>query len=271
VWKEISEALENDISTTNNLKDKMAVIAKYAKAITDADRCSIFLIDKEKDRLHSVYADGIKGSIVLRSNAGIAGYAFHKKISIIENDPHSSLVFLKAVDLKSGYQTQTILAVPIIDKNNNNRLGVIQLLNKKDGFTKTDQSNIEYLTAKIVKILNTENKTFSVEVVDGKGKLSKEEEFQKKLDQYLVDKKLFFMDDGNVYYKILNMIREYYIAADKCYLLEYLPQKIPLYYFTTSDEFLSIDMYIKIDKNLNGLLISTNENNEFELYPLEED
>lgn len=263
-------SLQDDISKVNNKKEQIAIIAKYAKKMTNADRCSLFIFNKEKDQLRSVYADGINGAIALRSNAGIVGYAFHKRESILENNTASSPIFLKAVDLKSGYHTKTILAVPIIDSENK-RLGVIQLLNKKEGFSETDKKNIEKFTQIIAKILNSQNEKIQLKVQTKSEEEVNLELLQKRFDDYLADKKLFFMDDGNVYYKILNMIRDYYIAADKCYLLEADPQKIDIYYTTSSDEFLSVPMLVKIDNMADALLISERMNYNFVRYPIEKD
>ena len=80
------------------------------------------------------------------------------------------------------------------------------------------------------------------------------------------------MDDGNVYYKILNMIKEYYICADKCYMLEDIPKKIDIYHYSTSGDFLSVEMLVKIDVKMDGLPIANRVNsNKFVSYPLEKD
>ena len=67
-------------------------------------------------QLQSIYSDGIP-MITLNSNAGLVGYAFHKRETVVENNVSSSKYFFKEFDKKSGYKTQVILAVPIINAN----------------------------------------------------------------------------------------------------------------------------------------------------------
>ncbi len=269
--QDIVASLKKEISKATTAKESIVIIADYAKKITGADRCSLFLFSKEKDQLRSIYTDGIKGAIVLRSNAGIVGYAFHKRESVLENDTASSSIFLSAVDQKSGYKTKTILAVPIISSNNT-RLGVIQLLNKKEGFDKIDKENIELFAKEAIIILNPQQqKTQTAEAVKNKEETT-QETYQNRFDHYLRDKKLFIMEDGSVYYKIRNMIRDYFIGADKCYLLESIPKTIEVYYFSQTNDFLSLTMLIKIDEQADALLVSDKVNNQnFVRYPLEED
>ncbi|MEA3491866.1 MAG: GAF domain-containing protein [Campylobacterota bacterium] len=267
----IVASLKNDISKVDSLKESIAIVAKYAKKITSADRCSFFLYRKEKDQLRSVYADGIKGTIALRSNAGIVGYAFHKRESVLENDTSLSSIFLKAVDQKSGYKTKSILAVPIINSKNT-RLGVVQLLNKDGGFSQTDKKNIEILAKIAVTILNPQDhKTQGVDPVEKREEKTLEV-LHERFDNYLRDKKLFIMEDGSVYYKILNMQRDHFIGADQCYMLEDTPKETEIYHYTSSDEFLSLYMFVKIDEKGDALLISNRIGEQnFARYPLEKD
>ncbi len=270
--KSITVSLKNDIAKSGSPKESIGIVAQYAKKVTTAERCSLFLYNKEKDQLRSVYTDGIKGAIVLKSNAGIVGYAFHKRESVLENDTTLSTLFLKGVDLKSGYTTKRVLAVPLIGANDK-RLGVIQLLNKEDGFTDEDRENIELFAEIVVTILEPQAQVdHTVESAKSKEK-NDLEALQKKFDLYLSNKKLYFMDDGNVYYKILNMARDYFIAADKCYLLENMPKQTEIYHYATiNNDFLFLDMSLKIDEKADALLIEDRINHKhFTSYPLEKD
>jgi len=264
--------LKSAISKTGNLNEKIAIVAKYAKKVTRADRCSLFLYHKEKDKLRSIYADGINGTITLRSNAGIIGYAFHKKESVLENNTALSSLFLKAVDQQSGYQTKTVLAVPIIGSGDK-RLGAIQLLNKEEGFSETDKKNIEELVKISVSILDPQNDNIQISVSIKDKEETVLGRLRNHFDRYLEDKKLFFMDDGSVYYKILNATRDYYIGADKCYVLEDKEKKVDIYYYdSVSNEFVFTVMPIKIDEKADALLVPDKIDKEkFIRHPLEKD
>jgi len=272
--KNFIELLKTDITKAESFRERVAIISKYAKIATKADRISLFIYNKEKEQLRSLYAEGIKGSIAIRSNAGVVGYAFHKKESVIENDTASSKFFLKIVDnvdKKTGYHTRSILAVPISDPEKR-RLGMLQLLNKEGGFTEQDKKVVEAIAAIAAEVLSKE-----LIKTQKKNKKEKKEEvafkkLQEAFEHYLADKKLYFMDDGNIYYKILDMRRDYYIGADKCYLLTETPQKIELYYCSIEKEFLPVNMFVKLDARGEGLWCSkTGKAEEFTHCQLELD
>lgn len=253
--------LEHEITLLKTLEDRINLIATYIQKYTKAERCSIFIYKENTNQLQSIYSGKIP-MLTLNSNTGLVGYAFHKRETVLENDVSSSKYFFKEIDRQSGYKTLSVLAVPIIN-NNNKRLGVIQLLNKPDGFNDWDQKFIESLSQYVIPlidstlpVINNNNQSDSV----SNGTLLE------KLDAYLKDKKLFLMEDENAYYKILEMNRDYFIGADKCYLLDESPQKIPIFYHTSDDEFLSVMMHVKIDRNANGIFIREFDHNEILSY-----
>lgn len=252
--KAITIALEHEINRSNTLNENINLIAQYAKKYTGAERCSIFIYKEDKDQLKSIYSDGIKG-LTLHSNVGLVGYAFHKRESILENDTRSSRYFFKAVDEKSGYKTRVVLAVPIVNAQYK-RVGVMQLFNKQEGFHELDKLLIESLTVFLLHLMDPP--LSEIHGDDPSKHISSKNvsvTLQEKFDTYLRDKKLFLMEDGNAYYKILEMKRDYFIGADKCYQLDASPKEINIFYFTSSEEFLSVKMRVKIDRDTNGVLV----------------
>lgn len=117
------------INTTKTLDDTLQAIADFAKKILNADRCSIFLYDKKNDELYSKVAHNI-APIRMSSKKGIAGYAALSKDTQIIVDAYNDYRFNPDVDKTTGYLTQTILAVPLLDSQDNT-IGVFQALNKK--------------------------------------------------------------------------------------------------------------------------------------------
>jgi len=264
-------SLKTKLKKTDDNKEKINIIIQYAKDITDAKRCSLFIYNQEKNKLQSIYNDGFKGHISLNSNIGLIGYSFHKRISIMENDTKKNPHFFKKIDEKLNYQTKNILAVPLIDSDHS-RLGVIELLNKEEDFNQQDQVSLEALSPLFINLIDTyDHLTSQKKKIETKEALSLKD-IQNKFDNYLTNKKLFLKEDGNAYYKILDMKREYFISANECYLLTDMPKKIEIYYYSVTGEFLSIPMYIKIHKETKGLQVSENINTQhFTCYPIEED
>ena len=130
------------LMTLKNTEHALGLISDEAKSLVDADRCSIFIVDKEDKMLWSKLSDGI-GRIVLSLNSGIVGDTYNKRETQIVNNPYEDDRFLKNIDKKSGYKTKNMITVPIFDSKRN-VMGIIQLLNKSR--FDFDQEDLEMLT-----------------------------------------------------------------------------------------------------------------------------
>ena len=116
-------------------------IAQKACEVMEADRCSLFLYDPNTNELWSKVALGMGGQVIrIPSDTGIAGYCFQTGETVNLVDVYTDPRFNKAVDAHTGYRTRRLLCMPIYNRAGL-RLGVIQLLNKKDGvFIKEDET-----------------------------------------------------------------------------------------------------------------------------------
>ena len=115
----------------DNIDDTLPAIAEEAKAIINAERCSIFIIDHSTNMLWTKLSDGI-GRIAIDMNSGIVGVTATTEQPVIVNNPYEDERFLSKIDEKSGFITRNILTVPIFNSKQN-VVGVIQLLNKYNG------------------------------------------------------------------------------------------------------------------------------------------
>lgn len=88
----------------------------HASELVQADRCSVFLVDENKDQLWSVSSDSGKEIRIPRSG-GIAGEcacAEEGRGTVINiPDAYADKRFNQAIDQKTGYHTQSMLCVPI--------------------------------------------------------------------------------------------------------------------------------------------------------------
>jgi GAF domain-containing protein len=126
----------------DDIQRVLELIADEAKSLVDADRCSIFIVDKEDKILWTKLSDGI-GRIVIGLDSGIVGVTYETKEPQIVNNPYEDERFLPSIDKKSGYTTKNMITVPIFDSKRN-VMGVMQLLNKKR--FDFDNSDLELLT-----------------------------------------------------------------------------------------------------------------------------
>jgi len=136
--------IARNLSVEMNLDLLLSKIMKEVRFILDADRCSIFLLDENSNELWSRVAYGLQEEIRFPANKGIAGHVCRTGEVINIPDAYKDDRFNPEIDKKTGYQTKSILTVPMQNRFNQ-IIGVFQVLNKKNGkFTK---ENEEILTA----------------------------------------------------------------------------------------------------------------------------
>jgi signal transduction protein with GAF and PtsI domain len=131
------------LMASDEMENALELIAQEAKNLCNADRCSIFIVDKEDKMLWTRLSDGI-GRIVISLNSGIVGETYQTKMPQVVNDPYSDPKFLPNIDKKSGYVTKNIITVPIFDSKRE-IIGVIQLLNKsRSDFNDADLETLTF-------------------------------------------------------------------------------------------------------------------------------
>ena len=122
----------------DTIESTLPAIAEEAKAIITAERCSIFMIDRDINMLWTKLSDGI-GRIAIGLDSGIVGLCATSEKPQISNSPYEDSRFMAKIDEKSGFVTRNILTTPIFNSKQN-VVGVIQLLNKYNGdFDESDE------------------------------------------------------------------------------------------------------------------------------------
>lgn len=146
----------NKIYAAYNLDEILVDLKDDITELFEAERITVYVVDGQRRELVSRFKSGLEIAeirIPISPNS-IAGYsAFKQKLVNIKNvydDQElaaidSELHFDKSWDKKTGFTTKQVLAFPIIFKKY--LLGVIQLINRKDGgsFTPIDEESVEKL------------------------------------------------------------------------------------------------------------------------------
>lgn len=135
----------NKIHATSNVDEIMLDVSKDICVLFNADRLTIYVLGEDNASLISKVKTGLNSFKDLKlpiAEQSVAGYAaMHKKMLNI-NDVYdeqelssysSHLRFLQEVDKRTGYRTRQMLVAPILDVNNNDLVGVIQVINNKSG------------------------------------------------------------------------------------------------------------------------------------------
>lgn len=133
------------LSAITDLDTLLESIMEESKQVANAEACSLMLYDPEADELFFHVALGesgdqqaLKREVRLRRGQGIAGAAAQTRESINVEDVRTDPRFFRDADVRSRFETRSLLAVPLIDRNE--LVGVIEVLNKTGGgsFTETD-------------------------------------------------------------------------------------------------------------------------------------
>jgi adenylate cyclase len=123
-------------------------ISKISNSISSAlntDRTTIFVYNGDKVILECLFALGLEDYKVLTIpiGRGIAGKVANSKKAYISNNTADDKLFDPYYDNLTGYSTEKVICVPILN-DQDQCLGVIQSLNKKEGtFTQQDLSVLQ--------------------------------------------------------------------------------------------------------------------------------
>lgn len=153
--------LNSTLASDIGFVEKMDLVSETIKDIIKADRCSVFVYDRDTHSFWSAYIDGVS-YLEVPDDKGVVSQVFKTKETIVVNDTKSNPNFYINIDKATGYDTKSILAMPIIGYDNR-CLGVIQLLNKlddEDGFNEEDTKVLQFVInhiATFVELLLHEN------------------------------------------------------------------------------------------------------------------
>lgn len=136
------------LNSTLDLAELLELILKIAREQVDADRGTVFLVDKPHEQIWSIVASGLeRQEIRLPIGQGVAGTVAQTGEALNVPDAYTLPFFDSSFDRKFAYRTRSLLCMPIRHRNGS-IVGVIQLLNKTDGgeFTAEDQDFLDKLS-----------------------------------------------------------------------------------------------------------------------------
>jgi HD-GYP domain-containing protein (c-di-GMP phosphodiesterase class II) len=133
------------MTAERDLDRLLPLILGEVTKVMEAERSSLFLVDRERHELWSKIAQHLEvREIRVKIGTGIAGHVAATGQTIHIPEAYADPRFDQSTDLQTGYRTRSILAVPMVNKPGE-VIGVIQVLNKRLGiFTEED---IELLLA----------------------------------------------------------------------------------------------------------------------------
>jgi len=144
-FSEMLLQVTTDLAKTKSLDEALETLVKITTGTIGAERGTIFLNDSSTGELYSRIAQGnFRREIRILNNKGVAGWVFTRNEGTIIHDAYKDDRFNKAVDVRTGFRTKSILCAPLRTVSGE-KIGVSQILNKVDG--EFDEDDLELLQA----------------------------------------------------------------------------------------------------------------------------
>ena len=144
------------VNSTLDLAELGEHIVGIATRLINAERGSLFLVNRDTGRLQSMVAQGLtNGPLSLSLGEGIVGAVAQSGQAEILADPYSDKRFDPTVDRLTGFRTRSLLTVPVRDREGS-LIAVLQLLNHRaGGFSAADIDFLAELGVPFAIALNT--------------------------------------------------------------------------------------------------------------------
>ncbi|MBI4639948.1 MAG: GAF domain-containing protein [Candidatus Tectomicrobia bacterium] len=138
------------VTETLNLDALISKIIAKISEILDAERSSLFLLDRETNELWSKVAQGAEvAEIRFPQSVGLAGHVASTGQMLNIKDAYADSRFNPAFDRETGFHTRTVLCVPVLNRGGE-IIGVTQAINKRGGvFEQEDENLLRALSSQI--------------------------------------------------------------------------------------------------------------------------
>ncbi len=139
------------IANERQLDHVLMLMADMGREMVVSDRCTVWLLDRNKDELWTRVAHGVD-EIRLPSSAGLVGHAVTTGEAVFIDDAYMNEEYKDvllngaiATDRKTGYRTKSLMVIPF--RNNEGEIiGAYQAVNKMTESGQFSEKDMEYLT-----------------------------------------------------------------------------------------------------------------------------
>lgn len=132
------------ISNEKSLDLLLQLMADMGKEMIVADRCTLWVLDKQREELWTRAAHGVQ-ELRVPSHAGLVGHCITTGEPILIEDAYLDCRFNQEIDQSTGYRTKAILVIPM--RNNDGEvIGAYQAINKLTAEQKFTERDMEYLS-----------------------------------------------------------------------------------------------------------------------------
>ena len=149
--KELSSIIEatKKLNSTLDLGELIHIILQIATRQTGAERGTVFLVDTARNEIWSLVGLGLEQQVIrLPADRGIAGWVAREGSAVRLENAYDDARFEPDIDRKLGFKTKQLMCLPIRNEAGD-IIGVLQLLNKAEGFTDEDEAFLDALSAHV--------------------------------------------------------------------------------------------------------------------------
>ena len=132
--------LTSHLAAEHNLESVLSMATRLACEAIGCERASLFTHDEASQSLITRVATELEvRELRLPIGEGIAGWVAERRQIANVSDPGSDLRWSDVADRVTGFQTRNLLAAPLLAPPDRRLVGVLQLLNKPNGFDSFDE------------------------------------------------------------------------------------------------------------------------------------
>jgi len=132
-----------EISSLREYDEILEVLANMGRALTNADRCSVWVVSDDKKTIWTKVSHGID-AIEIPISSGIVGTSITTGKKIIIDDVYNDERFNAEIDKKTGYRTKSMMVIPMFDYDDE-IIGAFQVINhigREDIFNDIDMKRL---------------------------------------------------------------------------------------------------------------------------------
>ena len=118
-----------EVSSLRNHDEIIRVLADMGRALTSADRCTVWVVSEDKKKIWTKIAHGID-AIEIPIDSGIVGAAISQREKILLEDAYTDARFNRDIDKQTGYRTRSMMVIPMFD-NEDRIIGAFQVINHR--------------------------------------------------------------------------------------------------------------------------------------------
>ena len=159
------------IAAEHKTDSLLMLMADLGRKIVQADRCSLWLVDEERNELWTKVAHGVS-ELRIPLSAGFVGYSLKTGEPLLVEDAYCDSRFDRRSDVKSGYHTTSVMTMPL--ESDDRVMGVFQAINKVGENVFFSEKDLERL--KLISV-------YSAKTIESAMRAQKLERYAKQLER----------------------------------------------------------------------------------------